>query len=104
MAAELRWDDAEDIGIALSDKFPEVNPLEVRFTDLHRYVTELPTFVDDAKTSNEGKLQAIWMASSLPSTRRPPTKANSKPSRWPGSRNRRIKPDELLFGPALPKL
>ena len=62
MAAELRWDDAEDIGIALSDKFPEVNPLEVGFTDLHRYVTGLPTFVDDAKTSNEGKLEAIQMA------------------------------------------
>ena len=49
MAAELRWDDAEDIGIALADKFRDINPLEVRFTDLHRYVTELPTFVDDPK-------------------------------------------------------
>ncbi len=39
-----------------------VNPLEVRFTDLHRYVTELPTFVDDPKMSNEGKLEAIQMA------------------------------------------
>src|ERR1035437_6079852 len=62
MAAELRWDDAEDIGLTLSDKFPDVNPLEVRFTDLHRYVTELPTFVDDPKMSNEGKLEAIQMA------------------------------------------
>jgi len=62
MAAELRWDDAEDLGIALADKYPDVNPLEVRFTDLHRYVTELPTFVDDAKTSNESKLEAIQMA------------------------------------------
>jgi FeS assembly protein IscX len=34
----------------------------VRFTDLHRYVTELPTFVDDPKTSNESKLEAIQMA------------------------------------------
>jgi len=62
MADELRWDDAEDIGITLADKFPEVNPLEVRFTDLHRYVTEMPTFVDDPKASNEGKLEAIQMA------------------------------------------
>jgi FeS assembly protein IscX len=62
MAAELRWDDAEDIGIELSEKFPELNPLEIRFTDLHRYVIELPTFVDDAKLSNEGKLEAIQMA------------------------------------------
>ncbi len=62
MAAELRWDDAEEIAIALADQFPEQNPLEVRFTDLHRYVTELPTFVDDPKTSNEAKLEAIQMA------------------------------------------
>ena len=62
MAAELRWDDAEDFGIALTDKYPDLNPLEVRFTDLHRYVTELPTFVDDAKASTEGKLEAIQMA------------------------------------------
>ncbi len=41
---------------------PTMNPLEVRFTDLHRYVTELPTFVDDPKMSNEGKLEAIQMA------------------------------------------
>jgi len=62
MAAELRWDDAEDIGIALAEKYPLQNPLEVRFTDLHRYVTELPIFVDDPKASNEAKLEAIQMA------------------------------------------
>ena len=62
MAAELRWDDAEDLAIALADKYPDQNPLEVRFTDLHRYITELPTFVDDAKASNESKLEAIQMA------------------------------------------
>ncbi len=62
MAAELGWDDAEDIAIALADKFPEQNPLEMRFTDLHRYVIELPTFVDDPNASNEAKLEAIQMA------------------------------------------
>jgi len=62
MATELRWTDAEDIGIALADKFPEYSPLEVRFTDLHRYVTELPAFADDPKGSNEAKLEAIQMA------------------------------------------
>ncbi len=60
--AELKWPDAEDIAIALSEKFPEQNPLEVRFTDLHRYVTELPSFEDDPKASNEAKLEAIQMA------------------------------------------
>jgi FeS assembly protein IscX len=62
MAKDLTWDDAEDIGIELVDKFPDQNPLEVRFTDLHRYVIELPKFVDDAKKSTEGKLEAIQMA------------------------------------------
>ena len=62
MAAELHWDDAEEIGYQLADKFPDQNPLEVRFTELHKMVTELPTFVDDPKKSNEGKLEAIQMA------------------------------------------
>lgn len=58
----MHWDDAEDIGLAMADKYPDVNPLEVRFTDLLRMITELPTFVDDAKQSTEGKLEAIQMA------------------------------------------
>lgn len=62
MSAELRWTDAEDIAIALLEKFPEQNPLEVRFTDLYRCVTELPGFVDNPKASNEPKLEAIQMA------------------------------------------
>jgi FeS assembly protein IscX len=62
MATELHWGDAEDLGILLADKFPTQNPLEVRFTELHRMVTELPVFADNAKTSNEAKLEAIQMA------------------------------------------
>ncbi len=59
---KLTWDDAEDIGIELFEKFPEMNPLEVRFTDLHKWVTELDGFDDEAKRSNEGLLEAIQMA------------------------------------------
>jgi FeS assembly protein IscX len=59
---KLTWDDAEDIGIELSEKFPDVDPLSVRFTDLHRWVTELEEFDDDPKKSSEGKLEAIQMA------------------------------------------
>ncbi|ABF39483.1 conserved hypothetical protein [Candidatus Koribacter versatilis Ellin345] len=62
MAAEFHWDDAEDLGIELSEKFPDQNPLEVRFTDLHKMITALPTFVDDPQKSTEGKLEAIQMA------------------------------------------
>jgi FeS assembly protein IscX len=59
---EFSWEDAETIAIALSEKFPEQNPLELRFTDLHRYIIELPGFTGDPKASNEGKLEAIQMA------------------------------------------
>jgi len=62
MPHTLTWDNAEDLGIELAEKFPEQNPLDVRFTDLHRYVTELANFSDDPKASNESKLEAIQMA------------------------------------------
>jgi FeS assembly protein IscX len=62
MPKSLTWDDAEDIGIALSEAHPEIQPLTLRFTDLHRYVIELPDFKDDPMKSNEGKLEAIQMA------------------------------------------
>ena len=58
----LTWQDAEDIAVALAERYPETDPLTVRFTDLHRWVTELPGFVDDVKASTEGKLEAIQMA------------------------------------------
>ena len=58
----LTWEHTEDIGLALYEKFPDVDPLKVRFTDLHKWVTELEKFGDDPKGSNEGKLDAIQMA------------------------------------------
>lgn len=58
----LTWSDREDIAIALCDRFPEKDPLSVRFVDLHRWVTEIPGFSDDPKLSNEAKLEAIQMA------------------------------------------
>jgi FeS assembly protein IscX len=62
MPKDLTWEDAEDIGILLAEKHLDVDPLTVRFTDLHRYVTDLPEFKDDAQKSNEAKLEAIQMA------------------------------------------
>ena len=56
------WGDAEEIGIRLAEKFPDKDPLSVRFTDLHKWVTELAGFSDDPEMSNEGKLEAIQMA------------------------------------------
>lgn len=62
MPQELTWDSIEDIGLALLEKFPDTDPLSVRFTDLHKWVTELEGFADDPKASNEAKLEAIQMA------------------------------------------
>lgn len=58
----LKWTDAEDIALKLAGKLPELDPLTVRFTDLHRWVIELPDFDDDPKASSEGLLEAIQMA------------------------------------------
>ena len=58
----LTWHDSEDIAAQLIEEYPGVNPLQVRFTDLHRWVTELDEFDDDFKGSTEGKLEAIQMA------------------------------------------
>ncbi len=58
----MKWTDAREIAIALSDKYPDVAPLTVRFTDLHRWVTELEDFDDDPGRSTEAHLEAIQMA------------------------------------------
>jgi FeS assembly protein IscX len=51
----ITWDSTEDIAIALYEARPDTDPLTVRFTDLHKWVTELPDFKDDPAKSNEGK-------------------------------------------------
>ena len=59
---KLTWNDAEDLAIGLADAHEDLDPLTVRFTDLHRFVTELADFDDDPQASTEGKLEAIQMA------------------------------------------
>lgn len=58
----MKWTDTEDIGLALLEKFPGVDPLTIRFTDLRERVIALEGFDDDPKASNEAKLEAIQMA------------------------------------------
>jgi FeS assembly protein IscX len=62
MPREILWTDSEEIGIQLQEKFPEIDPLTVRFTDLHKMVTGLEGFADDHAKSNESRLEAIQMA------------------------------------------
>ena len=61
MTAPMKWTDSRDIAIALCDEHPDVEPRQVRFTDLHRWVLELPGFEDDPNKSGEKILEAIQM-------------------------------------------
>ncbi len=58
----MKWRDVRELAIALAEAHPGVAPLSVRFTDLHRWVTELPGFDDTPDRSNEKVLEAIQMA------------------------------------------
>jgi FeS assembly protein IscX len=58
----LNWDDPDGIALALCEKFPDLDPTHIRYTDLHKWITELPDFKDDPMKSTEGKLEAIQMA------------------------------------------
>jgi FeS assembly protein IscX len=62
MPREIDWTDTLEIGIQLQEMFPDTDPYSVRFTDLHKWVTQLPGFVGDPAKSNEGLLEAIQMA------------------------------------------
>ena len=58
----LKWTDTLEIAIQLSEKFPDVDPKQIRFTDLHQWVCELDEFEDDPNKSGEKILEAIQMA------------------------------------------
>ena len=58
---KLYWDTPDDIAEQLLEAHPDIDLLTVRFTDLHRWVTELEGFADDPKASSEGKLEKIQM-------------------------------------------
>jgi FeS assembly protein IscX len=58
----MKWTEIQEIAIALTEAHPDVDPRAVRFTDLHRWVTELAEFDDDPKRSGEKILEAIQAA------------------------------------------
>jgi len=57
----LKWVDTREIVEQLIERHPDVDPLGVRFTDLRRWVLEIPDFDDDPQRSNEKILEAIQM-------------------------------------------
>jgi|TARA_B100002003_G_scaffold49117_1_gene44275 FeS assembly protein IscX len=58
----MKWTDIYDIAIALEERHADADNVNLRFTDLHRWVTELPDFEDESERSNEKVLEAIQMA------------------------------------------
>ncbi|MFO1085883.1 MAG: Fe-S cluster assembly protein IscX [Reyranellaceae bacterium] len=58
----MRWTDVRDIAIELEERHPEADNVNLRFTDLHRWIMELPDFADDPNRSNEKILEAIQSA------------------------------------------
>jgi len=59
---QLTWSDFDQIALALHEKFPDLDPTYIRFTDLHKWIVELEGFRDDPLKSNEAKLERIQMA------------------------------------------
>ena len=59
---KLTWSNLDDIAISLYEKFPDLDPTNIRYTDLHKWITELADFDDDPLKSNEAKLEHIQMA------------------------------------------
>ncbi|QLG88313.1 Fe-S cluster assembly protein IscX [Chitinibacter bivalviorum] len=57
----MKWTDTRDIAIELADKFPDVDPKTIRFTDLRDWVLALEGFDDDPKHCGEKILEAIQM-------------------------------------------
>jgi len=58
----MKWTDVLEIAIALDETHPQIDPNQIRFTDLHRWVLELPDFSDDPNRSGEKILEAIQQA------------------------------------------
>lgn len=58
----MKWTDTYDIAAALYDKFPDIDPVTVRFTQLRQWVLELDGFTDMPERSGEKILEAIQQA------------------------------------------
>jgi FeS assembly protein IscX len=48
------WENLDDIAIGLTDAHPDTDPYTVRFTDMHKWVTELPTNPNSKRFNRPG--------------------------------------------------
>lgn len=58
----LKWTDVREIAIQLDEAHPDADVVNLRFTDLWKWVQALPEFADDPNKSNEKILEAIQAA------------------------------------------
>jgi FeS assembly protein IscX len=58
----MKWTDVNDIAIELYEAHSDIDPLTIRFTDLHAWVLALEGFDDDPSRSGEKILEAIQAA------------------------------------------
>jgi FeS assembly protein IscX len=58
----MKWTDTLEIAIQLAEKYPDVDPLKIRFTELREWVMALEEFDDEPNRSGEKILEAIQMA------------------------------------------
>lgn len=58
----MKWTDIQEIAIELEENHPDADNINLRFTDLHRWVCGLEAFDDEPGQSNEKILEAIQMA------------------------------------------
>lgn len=58
----MKWTDSREIALALAELHPDVDPREVRFTDLRQWILALPGFDDDPKHCGEKILEAVQMS------------------------------------------
>lgn len=58
----MKWTDIYDLAIELAEAHPEVDPRQINFVDLMRWILALPGFDDDPRHCGEKILEAIQQA------------------------------------------
>ena len=58
----MKWTESQRIAEELFDKYPNIDPSTIRFTDLMQWVMALEGFNDDPEHCGEKILEAIQLA------------------------------------------
>ena len=58
----MKWTDTQRIAEELFDRYPEIDPKTVRFTQLRQLILDLPEFDDDPQRCGERILEAVQQA------------------------------------------